>query len=124
MPMEILDDEGVPLPGIERRLAHKFLGRDNPLAKRVVYSLLGGARRNAELVPLLEGASPNNLTNVLRLLEDANIIVPMVDARARPAAKSYRLTTFGLLVVDWMRRYEFLDDLKAMGRDPAVAAPG
>lgn len=123
MVTEVLDEEGVPLPGIERKLAHQFLGRDNPLAKRIIYALLGGARRNAELVPLLEGKSPNNLTNALRLLEETNIVVPMVDARIRPPAKSYRLSTFGLLVADWMRRYEFLDEMKAMGRDPAIAAP-
>ncbi len=120
---KIHDDEGVPLAGIERKLAHQMLGRDNPLAKRVIYALLGGARRHAELVPLLEGTSPNNLTHALRLLEDANVIVPVVDARTRPPAKSYRLTTFGLLVLDWMRRYEFLDELEQLHGHDALAAP-
>jgi DNA-binding HxlR family transcriptional regulator len=123
MALEVLDEDGVPLAGVERKLAHHFLGRENPLAKRVVYALIGGPRRNAGLVPLLEGGNPNNLTHTLRLLQATHMIVPMVDARTKPAAKAYRLSTFGLLVADWMRRYEFLDELEELHRHPSVASP-
>jgi DNA-binding HxlR family transcriptional regulator len=105
-----LDADGVPLEGIERKLAHHFLGRGNPIAKQILYALLGGSRRNAELMPLAK-ASPNNLTQGLARLKDEGLIVNVVDRSAPPGQVSYQLTTFGLVVVDWMRRYEFLDEI-------------
>ncbi len=112
MPLNVLDKEGLPPAGIERKLAHHILGRQNTIAKRVVYGLLGGPRRNGELLPYA-GKSPNNLTQVLKLLRAEGVIVDVADTRATPPQVAYKLTTLGLLVVDWMRRYEFLDDVSA-----------
>lgn len=113
MALNVLDEAGLPPAGIERTLAHHFLGRRSRLAQRILYALVGGPRRNAEFVPLLEGKSPNNLTKTLRLLEDEGVILPVVDGRTLPPAKGYRLSGLGYVVVDWMRRYEFLEDLEA-----------
>ena len=100
----------MPIPGIERKLAHHLLGRENPIARQVLYALLGGPRRHAELKPYA-GNSPNNLTQALDLLRAEHLIVDVSDRRQKPVQVAYQLTTFGLLVVDWMRRYEFLDEI-------------
>lgn len=109
--------------GFERTLAHRFLGSENPLAKRILYALVGGPRRSDELARLVHGNGPNDLTDAIRLLEGAHVVVGMVDARTKPTATAYRLSTFGLLVVDWMRRYEFLDELATLHDHPSLAAP-
>jgi DNA-binding HxlR family transcriptional regulator len=122
MTMNILDDEGLPQGGIERTLAHHLLGRRNRLAKQVVYALVGPPRRNGELTHLTGGRSDNNLTQALRFLQDEAIVGTVVDVHTRPAAVAYKLTPFGYLVVDWMRRYEWLDELKQPHPDTAPPA--
>lgn len=113
MAMNVVDKAGLPPAGIERTLAHHILGRRSHLAYRILYALVSGPRRNAEFVPFLEGKSPNNLTKTLKLLEDEGVLLPVVDGRTLPPAKGYRLSGLGYAVVDWMRRYEFLDDFEA-----------
>ena len=112
MVINVLDKDGVPPAGIERTLAHHLLGRPNRLAKQVVYALVGPVRRNGELAHLTGGSSDNNLTQALKLLKNEAIIATVVDARTRPSAVAYKLTPLGYLVVDWMRRYEWLDEMK------------
>lgn len=110
MTLNVLDAEGLPRADIEITLAHHLLGRPNPLAKQIVYALFGSPRRNGELAQLT-GGSDNNLTQVLKLLRDEGIIGTIVDARTRPAAVAYKLSPFGYLVADRMRRYEWQDEL-------------
>ena len=112
MTMNALDHDGLPPDGIERTLAHHLLGRPNRLAKQVLYALVGPPRRNGELASLTGGKSDNNLTQTLKFLQDEAIVGTVVDARTRPPAVAYKLTPFGFIVVDWMRRYEWLDELK------------
>ncbi len=124
MPIHVLDSEGLPPPAIERTLAHHFLGRPNALAKNILYSLIGGRRRFAELRPLLAGKSDNNLADALELLKDEHVVDQFIDVRTRPATKLYELSPFGLLVVDWMRRYEVLDEIAEARREiDSPAAP-
>src|SRR2546422_9319002 len=101
MVMHTLDAEGLPPAGIERTLAHHFLGRPNPLAKNVLYSLIGGRRRFADLRPFLAGKSDNNLADSLDLLMEEHVVDQFIDARTKPHTKLYELSPFGLLVVDW-----------------------
>lgn len=113
MTLNRLNPDGLPPPGIERSLAHHFLGRPNPLCKNILYALVGGPRRYSELEPLLSGRSKNNLTDALALLEAEDVIIPVHDARTQPPTSAYRLSGTGLLVVDWMRRFEFLEDVQS-----------
>ncbi len=106
-----LDAEGLPAAHVEQTLAHHLLGRPNPLARHVVYALIGGPRRNSELAP--GGRSDNNLTQVLKLLRDEGIVWTVTDARTRPAQTAYALSPLGFLVVDWMRRFEFLAEMRS-----------
>jgi DNA-binding HxlR family transcriptional regulator len=87
------------------------------LAKDILYSLIGGRRRFTELRPLLRGKSDNNLADALRLLMDEHAVDQFIDPRARPAIKLYELSPLGLLVVDWMRRYEVLDEIAQARED-------
>ena len=122
MTVHALDAEGLPPTGIERTLAHHFLGRPNPLAKNILYGLIGGRRRFADLRPLLAGKSDNNLADALHLLMEEHAIDQFIDPRTKPASKLYELSPFGLLVVDWMRRYEVLDEI-AQARQDLNAQP-
>lgn len=117
MTLHVLDAEGLPPAGIERALAHHFLGRPNPLAKNILYSLIGGRRRFADLRPLLRGKSDNNLADALRLLMEEHAVDQFIEPRTRPAVKLYELSPFGLLVVDWMRRYEVMDEIAEARHD-------
>ena len=117
MPIHVLDREGLPPPAVERTLAHHFLGRPNALAKNILYSLIGGRRRFADLRPLLGGKSDNNLADALGLLMDEHVVDQFIDVRTKPVTKLYELNPLGLLVVDWMRRYEVLDEIAEARRD-------
>lgn len=117
MAIHQLDAEGLPPAGIERTLAHHFLGRPNALAKNILYSLIGGRRRFADLRPLLGGKSDNNLADALELLMDEHVVDQFIEVRTKPSTKLYELSPFGLLVVDWMRRYEVLDEIAEARRE-------
>ena len=121
MAMNVLDEEGLPPAGVEPRLAKHILSRPNPLAKKVVYALVGAPRRNAELARLTGGKADNNLTAVLKFLKAEGLIGTVYDLQTRPAATAYVLTSTGLLVADWMRRYEWFDDLQHGHPEPATA---
>lgn len=127
MALHQLDAKGLPPPGIERALAHHFLGRPNPLCRRILNSLIGGRRRFSDLRPLVGGRSDNNLADALELLMEEGVVDQFLDARNKPVTKSYELTSLGLLVVDWMRRYEFLDEIQEaralLDRPGAAASP-
>lgn len=100
------DDDLLPDPDVEYRLAHGLLGSTNALDRRIVESLAGRPRRYSELKPLLGRKADNNLTMALERLQRDGILDQTVDARRKPAVKSYHLTDLGVLVL--LRMHEML----------------
>lgn len=93
------DEDMLPEPDIEFRIAHALLGSTNPLDRQIVESLVGRPKRYSELKPLLKKKADNNLTMALARLVRDGLVAQLVDARARPLVKSYQLTALGILVI-------------------------
>lgn len=95
-----------PAEDVEFRHAHRLLGQDNPLDRRIVESLVGRPHRYGELKALLEGKRDHNLTMALERLRRDGLVDQRVDASSRPPTKSYELTHLGIQVI--LRMHEML----------------
>lgn len=99
-------DLTLPLPedDIEFKLAHKILGKDNPLDKEILLSLVGEPHRYSDLKPLLGDKRDHNLTMALDRLRDDGLVRKRSDLREDPPVDRWRLTELGKLVVFQMIR--------------------
>lgn len=95
-----------PAEDVEYHHAHRLLGQDNPLDRRIVETLVGRPRRYGELKGLLEGKRDHNLTMALDRLRRDGLVDQRVDASSRPTVKSYELSQLGIQVV--LRMHEML----------------
>src|SRR5687768_16064616 len=95
-----------PAEDVEYPHAHRLLGQDNPLARRIVEDLVGRPRRYGELKGLLDGKRDHNLTMALDRLRRDGLVDQRVDASTKPLVKSYELTNLGVQVV--LRMHEMI----------------
>lgn len=95
-----------PAEDVEYHHAHRLLGQDNPLDRRIVEDLVGRPRRYGELKGLLDGKRDHNLTMALDRLRRDGIIDQRIDVATKPPVKSYELTNLGIQVV--LRMHEMI----------------
>lgn len=89
----------LPEPDVEYRLAHQLAGKENPLDRQILESLVGGPRRYGELRPLLGARGDHVLTKSLQRLMHTGTIEQFLTSKGKGMERGYGLTQLGILVV-------------------------
>jgi DNA-binding PadR family transcriptional regulator len=111
-----------PEPGMEFRLAHRLMGADSDLGRRLLGALVGRPRRFAELKPLLGKRTPANLTQALRRLTRDGLIIQRTTDWDAPGSKTHELTSLGILVLYHIVELGFVARASRLGSQPAAAS--
>ena len=104
-----LDEQGLPPPGLEYRLAHHFLARPNAPTTRILYHLLARPRRFGELRELLGLKHDNSVTVGLKTLRQEDVIEQRLDVGKEPPVYTYELNATGIQVVMLMKHFALLE---------------
>lgn len=112
----------VPEPGTEFQLAHRLMGADGDLDRRILGTLVGRPRRFAELKPLLGKRTEANLTQALRRLTRDGLITQRAADWDDPSIKTHELTPLGTLVLYHIVEMDFVARASRLGSQPAAAS--
>ena len=113
---------GLPEADAEFRLAHRLMGAEGDLDRRILGALVGRPRRFLELKPLLGRRTEANLTQALqRLTRDGLVIQRAADWDA-PGIKTHELTPLGALVLFHIVEMDFAARAARLGSGLAAAS--
>lgn len=104
-------------------MAHRLLGKKNPLDARVLDELIGRPKRYSELrEAIITGRTDTPLTRALHRLRRDGLIRGRSDISENPPVDRYELTHLGADVLFMIHNIQFVVDLHARMREQAADA--
>ena len=120
--MKAMKFAGAPPAGEgEFKLAHRLMGAEGDLDRRVLGALVGRPRRFGELKPLLATRTEANLTQALRRLTRDGLIIQRAADWDDPSVKTHELTPLGTRVLYHIVEMDFVARTARMGSSSVPA---